>query len=280
MEINEAGLNIIKEFEANPKTGTFYDKAYQDEEGVWTIGWGTIRWDMKTPVQRGQTITAEEADHQLRVELIRIYDAINTAIKVPLNENEFSALCSMVYNIGTGWMLGGVKNGKRFGPASLVGYLNSGKKHLVVGNMLQFKRGAVTGKSYNGLLRRRKMEAALFTTPVADEHPTVAVDIDGAEVHETMPQAVTVERQGALEVAKESWTIRGAAMALLASVYQFWTWLFGTAVDAGKEIVAIKTATGPFDALFSSLKIDLAVIAIGAIAIGSIIAIIRRLKQD
>jgi len=51
MDISQRGLDLIKKWEA------FYAHAYDDGEGVWTIGWGTIRWDLKTPVKKGDVIT-------------------------------------------------------------------------------------------------------------------------------------------------------------------------------------------------------------------------------
>src|SRR4030067_35825 len=78
MDISHRGLDLIKKWEA------FYAHAYDDGEGVWTIGWGTIRWDLKTPVKKGDVITREEAERQLRKELQRVEDAVDSAVRVPL----------------------------------------------------------------------------------------------------------------------------------------------------------------------------------------------------
>lgn len=267
MQINESGLDIIKYWEKNPETGTFYDKAYLDSERVPTIGWGTIRWDMKTPVKLGETITEEEANNQLRIELIRIQDAIDTSIHVPLNSNQYSALCSLFYNIGTGWC-----TGKGHQQATFVKRLNAGNYDYVPTGMLQFVRGAKTGKKYNGLRNRRQQEVKLWLTP--DE----VNESDDNTVEEVMPQVVIPEKGSMTQAAKESWTVRGAGMALVASVVQGWDWLFSTANQAGTQIAEIQKATGPFHAMLIALKANAGGIAIGIGILGITIAIIRRLQ--
>lgn len=272
MQINEAGLDIIKYWERNPKTGTFYDRAYLDCEGIPTIGWGTIRWDMKTPVKLGDTITEEEADRQLRIEVQRIQDAIDSSIHTELNENEYSALCSLFYNIGIGWC-----TGRGHKQATLVKYINADKLDRVPSEMMKFRRGAVTGEVYNGLIDRRKSEVRLWLTPVEEQVTVIAPDAP----HENpvpMPQSVTQETGSVKEAVKESWTIRSAIAAMIGGIVQGWDWLFGTAKEAGTEILAIKNATGPFDALFISLKANMAGIAAMIVVVGCAVAIVRRLQ--
>jgi lysozyme len=268
MQINEEGLNIIKYWERNPKTDTFYDKAYLDCEKVPTIGWGTIRWNMRTPVKLGDTITEDEANRQLLIEVQRIQDAIDESVHVPLNENEYSSLCSLFYNIGTGWC-----TGKGHQQATFIKNLNKGRRDLVPSGMMQFVRGAKTGAVYDGLIRRRKSEVQLWLTPVEDE-----VAIHDHDQPVTMPQAVTQDTGYVRDAVKESWTIRGAVAAILGGILQGWNWLFETAKEAGAEVLAIKQATGPFDALFAALKANMGFIAAGIVVTGGCIAIIRRVQ--
>ena len=278
MEINEAGLDIIKYWERNPRTGTFYPDAYRDSEGVWTIGWGTIRWDMRTPVKRGDTITEEEADKQLRKEVQRIEDAINSSVRVELSSNEFSALCSLFYNIGIGWC-----TGKGHAQATLIKRLNRGD-YNVANEFLKFRRGAVTGRVYNGLINRRKQEAKLWLTPDIDESALAPVAVSSApgtpadEVEEAMPQAVSQAPENISESVRTSWTIRGAVAALVGGVVQAWDWVFSTAQEAGAEITAIKGAAGPFEALFTALKANATGIAAAIVIIGCAVAIVRRIQ--
>jgi lysozyme len=273
METGPAGIAIIKEWEK------FYANAYDDGEGVWTIGWGTIKWDMKTPVKRGDKITREEADRQLLKEVHRIEDAINSTVKVPLTQCEFDSLISLFYNIGIGWC-----TGHGHDQATLIKRLNKGD-YVIASEFLKFKKGANTGKTYDGLLKRRKEEAKLWLT--ADEHVVIpAADVphvdgdlneDGAPVA-PMPQAVAPEKGSMVQAAKESWTIRSAAAGAAAGVYQGWTALFSTVKEAGVQVSDIQTATGPFEALFSALKVNMVAISAGIVVAACAVAIIRRVQ--
>jgi N-acetylmuramoyl-L-alanine amidase len=54
--------------------------AYQDVAGIWTIGYGTIKYEDNTPVKKGQTITAERAEQLLIQEALAKSAGVNTAI--------------------------------------------------------------------------------------------------------------------------------------------------------------------------------------------------------
>jgi lysozyme len=267
-EINQKGIELIEKWEG------FYAHAYDDGEGVWTIGFGTTRWDLKTPVKKGDKITRERAEQQLRIELQRVQDAIDTSVHVPLSSNEYSCLCSVFYNIGTGWC-----TGRGHAQATFIKDLNRGRKDLVPGGILKFTRGANSGKHYAGLLNRRKDEVKLWLTPDESEHLVIPVaDGDDTQVPAAMPQAVAPSAGSIAKAAKESWTIRGAATAVVGTLVSAWEWLFGAAKEAGTEIVAIKEAAGPFDALWTSLHANMAGIAAGVVLIGCTIVIVRRLQ--
>src|SRR5688572_15665837 len=63
----------------------------------WTIGWGRTRG-----VRKGDTCTQEQADDWLMEDLLEARNAIERAVMVPLNQNQFDALCSFTYNVGPG----------------------------------------------------------------------------------------------------------------------------------------------------------------------------------
>lgn len=70
MKISEKGLALIKEFEGCQLT------AYQDEVGVWTIGYGITNADKSitgTTIKKGLKITKEKAEEWLEECLNRIY---------------------------------------------------------------------------------------------------------------------------------------------------------------------------------------------------------------
>ncbi len=139
MVISERGLNLIKSFEGCRLT------AYKCPAGVWTIGWGHTG-----DVVAGQTITQEQADRMLRVDMAA-YEAkvmkYNDAYK--WNQNEFDALTSFAYNVGSIDQL--TANGTR-------------SRDVIADKLLAYNKGG--GKVLTGLVRRRKAEQELFLEAV------------------------------------------------------------------------------------------------------------------
>ena len=83
-------VDLIKDSEG------FRETAYKCPAGKWTIGYGSTFYQDKTPVQEGDIITRDEAD-----KLLHWY--CDTQIKYPredLDDDQKSALCSLIYNIG------------------------------------------------------------------------------------------------------------------------------------------------------------------------------------
>ena len=64
---------------------------------MYTIGYGHTR-----RVQIGDTCTREKAEEYLRDDLKDTEEAIEALVTVPLTQNQFDALVSLVYNIGSG----------------------------------------------------------------------------------------------------------------------------------------------------------------------------------
>jgi len=87
--INQAGLDIIKHYEGLKL------EAYLCPGGKWTVGWGHTRG-----VTKGMTITIEQAEKFLIQDVQEAADAVRTLPKVSLNNNQFSALVSFVFNVG------------------------------------------------------------------------------------------------------------------------------------------------------------------------------------
>ena len=142
-QINDAGLSLIKEFEGYKLT------AYQDEVGVWTIGWGCT-----AGVTEGMVITDQQAVDMLNAELAQFENDVTNDVTVDLNDNEFAALVSFAYNLGNGSLHG----------STLLRLLNAGDR---AGAAAQFPLWDHAGHVVDaGLLRRRNAEMALFLTPV------------------------------------------------------------------------------------------------------------------
>jgi lysozyme len=75
-------------------------KAYKDSVGVWTIGCGhTAAAGTPIPIP-GMTITSEDADSILSKDLVLYERAIDSALCVPVSQNEYDALVSICFNVG------------------------------------------------------------------------------------------------------------------------------------------------------------------------------------
>lgn len=95
MRISKQGLDLIKSFEG------LRLKAYQDSKGVWTIGWGHTK-----NVHPGDVITREQAERFIRDDFAWVERTLNADLvagrdKPLVTQNEFDALCSLVFNIGS-----------------------------------------------------------------------------------------------------------------------------------------------------------------------------------
>ena len=138
MHIGERGINLIKRFESCRL------KAYKPvpTEKLWTIGWGHYG------VSEGTVWTQKQADEQLAKDLIKYENYVNS-MHLNLNQNQFDALCSFVYNCGLGSLQTLVRNRTL--------------KQISEALILYNKAG---GKVLAGLTKRRKAEQELFNTPV------------------------------------------------------------------------------------------------------------------
>lgn len=95
MRISQKGIDFIKSHEA------LRLKAYQDSKGVWTIGWGHTKG-----VKPGDVITREQAEQFIRDDFAWVERTLNADLvtgrdKPLVTQNEFDALCSLVFNIGS-----------------------------------------------------------------------------------------------------------------------------------------------------------------------------------
>ena len=93
---SESIIDLIKHFEG------FLPKAREDY-GQYTIGYGTAC----DPEDYPNGITREEADKLLREALVKFEKSVNTFIDkngLKLTQNQFDALVSFTYNLGTNWM--------------------------------------------------------------------------------------------------------------------------------------------------------------------------------
>ena len=150
MAVNQEALDLIKSFEGLVK------KWYRDPVGVWTIGYGHTD-SAGHPRHRddpGLTMTDRDAEIVLQRDLGQYEAAVNGAVKVPLNENQYGALVSFTYNLGAG----------NLASSTLLRKLNAGDYTGAAGEFPKWVKAG--GKTLNGLVRRRAAEQALFRRPV------------------------------------------------------------------------------------------------------------------
>lgn len=139
-------IKLVKKFEG------LYKKAYRDEVGVWTIGYGITNADKSitgATIKAGLVISEKTADNWLERSLNSKYlkKVMKYDKKYNWNQNEIDALVSFAYNIGSIDEL--TANGTR-------------SRATIAAKILEYNKAG--GKVYRGLTRRRKAERKLFLT--------------------------------------------------------------------------------------------------------------------
>ncbi|QQO96212.1 endolysin [Acinetobacter phage Minot] len=148
VDISDLGVDLIRQFEG------LRTRAYQDSVGIWTIGYGTIRYPNGVAVKAGDVCTEEQAKSYMKHDLQKFVKAVNKLVTVPLKQTQFDALVSLVYNIGEG----------AFAGSTLLKKLNSKDYAGTAAQFLVWNKGRVKGKLevIPGLTNRRKKEKAYF----------------------------------------------------------------------------------------------------------------------
>lgn len=138
MRTSDNGINLIKKFEGCRLT------AYKCPAGVPTIGYGHTKG-----VKMGQVITQAQADELLKEDLQKYEtNVMKYYEKYKWNQNEFDALASFAYNLGSINQL--TANGTR------------SRKVIAEKMLLYINKGSSFEK---GLTKRRKAERELFLKP-------------------------------------------------------------------------------------------------------------------
>lgn len=148
-ECSPAGIAFIQHWEGLPG-GHAALTAYQDSKGVWTIGWGHT-----AGVHEGMTCSLEAALAWLDADLDEAESAVCLYVTVPLTDNQFDALASLVYNIGT----------TAFRSSTLLRKLNARDYAGAAAQFAAWNKVTIQGQLEvsNGLTNRRTAEAGEFT---------------------------------------------------------------------------------------------------------------------
>jgi lysozyme len=132
--------------------------AHELETGLLLIDGDAVRWI--------DGLTPEQIDGLMRADLATAEWTVESCVTVPLTDNQFAALTSFVFNVGT----------TAFQNSSVVRSLNNGDYNSVPNNMRLFNK--ITVKEIQpdvsvirkkvvskGLVRRREAEVRLFLKP-------------------------------------------------------------------------------------------------------------------
>lgn len=139
MRISDKGLAALKQFEALRLT------AYQDNKGVWTIGWGHTGG-----VKAGDTCTREQADKWLKQDVATAENAVNSQ-DLKINQNQFDALVCFTYNAGVG----------NFKSSTLLKKIKANPNDPTIAS--EFARWKFSGGvEIKGLVNRRAVESNLY----------------------------------------------------------------------------------------------------------------------
>ncbi|MGR9386461.1 lysozyme [Rhizobium leguminosarum] len=175
MRTSAAGRKAIAQREGNKLI------AYVDSVGVLTIGVGHTTAAGPPVVKKGMRISAAESDQILTRDLADVEASINKAVKVQLNQSQFDALVSLVFNIG----------GTKFAKSTLLKKLNQRDFGAAGNQFLVWNKGNVNGKlvAIDGLTKRRKAERVQFLS----EAPAAAPKPAALTAPEAKTDKTTVE---------------------------------------------------------------------------------------
>ncbi len=139
MKASKAAYILIQQFESLRLI------AYKCPGGVWTIGYGHT-----SGVQEGMTITEAEAD-ELLAEDIEVCEKQINSLNLSLNQNQFDALVSFLFNVGIG----------NFSKSTLLMKVKVNPYDNSIAD--EFARWVCSkGKKLTGLQRRRTSEIKLY----------------------------------------------------------------------------------------------------------------------
>lgn len=154
MQMDAKGLGLLKKWEGSSNT------VYKDSSGYPTIGVGHLLTKAElssgkivigvNTVKTHLPITEDQIVELLAQDLVLCEKSVNTKVKVKLSQNQFNALVSFAFNVGT----------PSFEASTLLKVLNNGYYDQVPIQLRRWNKSG--GKVVQGLINRRENEIALF----------------------------------------------------------------------------------------------------------------------
>ena len=140
MHISKKGIEALKFFEG------LRLNVYLDSAGLKTIGYGHLL----KPGENYHSISEEKAEALLRLDIAEAEKAVNRLVKVDIEQNQYDALVSFVYNVGAG----------AFANSTLLKKLNYGDYQGAANELDRWNKAG--GRFVQGLANRREHEKQLF----------------------------------------------------------------------------------------------------------------------
>ena len=197
MRTSQNGINLIKSFEDCRL------RAYKCAAGVPTIGYGHT-----AGVKMGQTISQVQAESYLKDDLMKYETKVMKYYdKYRFNQNEFDALVSFAFNIGS------------------IGALTAGgtrTRKVIAEKMLSYCKAA--GRENAGLKERRKKERELFLTPVKAGSASTADPVKE-------PVSGNVQAAEAKKEESEEYLMKTIRKGSKGSAVKVWQIIVGAATD-------------------------------------------------
>jgi len=148
MKIDKKGLSLIAEFEGLSL------KPYKCSASIPTIGFGSTYYENGTRVQMSDApITKQRAEQLLQHTADRFASKVDNLIKKPVTQNQFNALVSFAFNVGSGALAS----------STLLKLVNINPNDPMIAK--EFLRWNKVNKvPVQGLTNRRIKESALYFT--------------------------------------------------------------------------------------------------------------------
>lgn len=150
MKISKKGLDLIKKYEG------FRNNVYLCPAGVPTIGYGsTFYEDGSSVTSKDESITKARGEQLLKNIVIAFEEEVAFSVRSELNQNQFDAVVSFVYNVGTG----------NFRISTLLKRINENPNDPDIKKQFaRWNKARVNGKLevLKGLTKRRNEESFLY----------------------------------------------------------------------------------------------------------------------
>ncbi len=159
MEISKNGLIELANYEALAHT------KYIDSGGVQTIGIGMTVSEIKDIKSWAwdRALSTQECVEMYVKSIKKYQDAVNKALKVPIEQHQFDVLVFITYNIGVGIAPTKDRKGSGMAGSTFMERINAkDSPERIVSAMKAWNKD--NGKVVKGLINRRNAEAKIFLT--------------------------------------------------------------------------------------------------------------------